>query len=402
MAIAMFAILLLSYVINAMDRQLFPLLLTDVRDEYGFGLADAGLLSTVFTLGMGLAGIPTAFLMARLSRKLIVIIGIFVFSITTLMTAFSHSFLDMFVYRALSGLGEAMQLTALLAIAASYFTRHRAVAIGSVNLSFAVGAAISPVLGGALLAAHDWRMPLIVFGLLGVVAILAVALFVRRWLTEASTDTAEEFDAPTPTTTTTVAVGGAALPTTLRNRNSVLLVLSTIAGGLLIYGYLGMYPTYLQEGLGFDVSEKVGVMSIFGLGAILSVVGGYLGDRFSARLVLPGSFAIGIVLAILLFTGPASFAFHAVFSFLWGAVISGTTYVNLAGYQVKAVAAPLAGKASGLFIAALYIPAAFSGYMIGAAATQMGWQLTGIIVIGGIAAVGAIASLLLDPKRMAR
>ena len=39
-AMAMFAVLLASYAINAMDRQIFPLLLSDVRREYGFSLAD--------------------------------------------------------------------------------------------------------------------------------------------------------------------------------------------------------------------------------------------------------------------------------------------------------------------------------------------------------------------------
>ena len=54
-AIAMFGLLLASYVINAMDRQLFPLLVPEVRRQYNFSLSDVGLLSTVFTLGMALA-----------------------------------------------------------------------------------------------------------------------------------------------------------------------------------------------------------------------------------------------------------------------------------------------------------------------------------------------------------
>lgn len=394
-AVAMFALLLLSYMVNAMDRQLFPLLVTDVREEYGFSLADAGLLSTVFTLGMGLAGIPTAFLMARLKRKTVVLIGIFVFSATTLLTAFSTGFADMFVYRAVSGLGEAMQLTALLAIAAAYFTRHRSAAIGSVNLSFAVGSAISPVLGGAILAHLGWRAPLIVFAIIGVVAIVAVSVFVRTWLTEA-TERAPE------------AATGAATerderpPARFLNRNTVLLIVATVAGGLLIYGYLGMYPTFLQEQLGFDVAQKSSIMSIFGLGAVLSVVGGMLGDRFDARKVLPVSFAVGIALAILLFTGPSSYAYQAIFSFCWGAVISGTTYVNLAGYLVKAVRVRHSSKASGLFIASLYIPAAFSGYLVGIVATDLGWAEVGITLLGGTALVGAAVTLLLSPRQMSR
>ncbi len=63
------AVLICSYAINGMDRVLFPLLLTDVRREYGLGLPEAGLLSTIFTLGMALAGLPTGYLMSRFSRK---------------------------------------------------------------------------------------------------------------------------------------------------------------------------------------------------------------------------------------------------------------------------------------------------------------------------------------------
>ena len=60
-----FAVLIGSYVINAMDRQLFPLMAPDVRREYGFSLAGIGLLSTVFTLGMAVAGVPTGIALER-------------------------------------------------------------------------------------------------------------------------------------------------------------------------------------------------------------------------------------------------------------------------------------------------------------------------------------------------
>src|SRR5256885_2358104 len=125
-ALAMFGVLLASYVVNAMDRQLFPLLVPSVRSTYGFSLADAGLLSTVFTLGMGLIGIPAGFLLSRWPRRLVVLLGIVLFSLATVLTAFAHGFWDMFAYRVVSGFGEALQLTALLAIGAAYFEKHRA------------------------------------------------------------------------------------------------------------------------------------------------------------------------------------------------------------------------------------------------------------------------------------
>src|SRR5439155_13857152 len=169
-ALAMFGVLLASYAINAMDRQLFPLLAPEVRSEYGFSLAGIGLLSTVFTLGMAVAGAPTGLLLARFSRKAVLQTGIALFSAGTALTVVSRGFADMLVYRTVTGIGEAMQLTVLLAIAANYFVGHRAAALGAVNFSFAIGAIISPVLGGAILGAYGrWQVPMLIFGVLGFV-----------------------------------------------------------------------------------------------------------------------------------------------------------------------------------------------------------------------------------------
>ncbi|MFW8369206.1 MFS transporter, partial [Klebsiella pneumoniae] len=75
-----------------------------------------GLASTVFTLGMGLAGIPTGYLLGKVSRKSVTLIGLVIFSVATFLTAYAKGLPDLLAYRFISGLGEAMQLTALLAI----------------------------------------------------------------------------------------------------------------------------------------------------------------------------------------------------------------------------------------------------------------------------------------------
>jgi MFS family permease len=50
----MFGVLLVAYMLMAADRYLFPVLAPDVRREFGLSLADTGLLTTIFTLGLGL------------------------------------------------------------------------------------------------------------------------------------------------------------------------------------------------------------------------------------------------------------------------------------------------------------------------------------------------------------
>jgi MFS transporter, DHA1 family, inner membrane transport protein len=384
-------VLLFSYVINAMDRQLFPLLAPDVRREYGFSLAGIGLLSTIFTLGMAVAGLPTGYLLARLSRKAVLQIGIAIFSAGTILTVVAHGFADMLTYRAATGIGEAMELTALLAIAANQFTRNRAAAVGSVNSCFALGAIIGPILGGLLLSAYrSWRIPMIFFGLLGAATMVLIALVVRRSFTETLAETLGESQPNDD-------VRGAPR---LANRNTILLTLMSLIGGLVIYGYLGMYPTFLREALHYTPAAAGAVVGGFGLGALGSVAGGWLGDRSSPRQVLSAAFLCAAVLGYLLFHTSA-LAIQVGLSFAWGLVVSGTIYVNLAGYHVKSVRSHLANRTSGIFVTSLYGSAAFGGYLMGWIVGRSGWVTAGEVQLTALSLLGASLALALQPAAMA-
>src|SRR5260370_9122769 len=205
------------------------MLVSGAGREYGCSLSEAGLVSTIFTLGMALAGLPAGFLLARSARKTTIQIGIAIFSSGTALTAFAHGFSAMLFYRAVTGIGEAMQLTALLAAATGCFTRHRAAAAGSINFAYGIGAIIGPVLTGMLLGAwKTWRAPMVIFGLIGIVAIAIIALTVRPWMTELTGALGSR---------TTVAAD-----LTLLCRTTLILTLMVLIGGMIIYGYLGMYP----------------------------------------------------------------------------------------------------------------------------------------------------------------
>ena len=389
-AVAAIAVLICSYCINAMDRTLFPLMLTDVRREYGFTLPQAGLMSTFFTLGMAFAGIPTGYLMSKYSRKTVIQVGILIYSATTIITVAAFGFADMLLYRAITGIGEAMQLTALLAVFSSYFSRHRAAGVGILNYAYAGGAATGPALGAKLLVEYaTWRAPMIIFGIIGLGMMALIAAVVRPRLSE--TNTANQPEA-------TLSTGGA---TTLGNLNTCVLVILSIIFGLALYGYLGMYPTFLREHLHYAPADAGRVMSIYGLGVLVSVVSGWLGDRFSPRVILGTSFLIAGAIAALLFNGPTDFAAQATLSLVLGATFSGTIFVNLAACHVKSVSADLAGRASGVFVTSLYGSATIAGYVIGWIVGLAGWTVAGNVQLVVLCLAGAAISLALRPERMA-
>jgi DHA1 family inner membrane transport protein len=387
LALVMFSVLLASYVMNAMDRQLFPLLAPDVRREYGFSLSNIGLISTIFTLGMAMAGLPAGFLLARYSRKTVLQVGVAIFSATTALTVISAGFSDMILYRALTGIGEAMQLTVLIAIAANHFSRHRAAAVGSINSCYGIGSIASPVLGGVLLNTYrSWRVPMVLFGLIGFLLLAVIALVVRPWFTETQGDQQNRAN-----------LTGAA---TLLNRNTVLLTFLSLVGGLVMYGYLGMYPTFLREALKYSPRMAGTVMSAYGLGALASIGGGWLGDRFSPRLLLSVAFFCTAGLGYLLFHGSGTFAAQAILSFFWGLVAAGVLYVNLAACHVKAVRSNLSGRASGIFVTSLYGSAALAGYLMGLIAGYTGWARAEEVQLSLLSLVGVALALALRSDQM--
>ena len=131
LSIVFLIILCLSYATNAADRQIFPTLLpADSGRCFGYNLKIAGLLSTVFTLGLAVAGIPTGYILDRTSRKAVILIGMVIYSVFTLATIYASGFWDMLIYRAMTGVGEGMQMAGLFAAVGSYFHRKRSFYIG--------------------------------------------------------------------------------------------------------------------------------------------------------------------------------------------------------------------------------------------------------------------------------
>ena len=101
-----------------------------------------------------------------------------------------------------------------------------------------------------------------------------------------------------------------------------------------------------------------------------------------------------------MFSGAQSFAAQSFFSFLGGFIVSGTIYLNLAGFHVKSVDATLAGRASGVFVTSLYGAAAVAGYLLGFLANRVGWGQAGLIQITTLSAISLVLSLTLRSETM--
>ncbi|MGH3328252.1 MAG: MFS transporter [Streptomycetales bacterium] len=379
-----------SYVVNAMDRQVFPVLLTDVRAEYGFSLTQGGLLATIFTLGIGLAGIPSGHLLDRMSRKTVMLLGIVIFSVFTVLTAAAAGFWDMFAYRAVTGVGEAMQNAALFSAVGAYFFAHRAMALGTLNFAYGLGSFLGPLLGAKLAGPEAaWRTPLYVFGAVGLAFVVLIVVAVSKRFTEqvdggVGAGPARSF---------------AHVPSHLYNRNLLLCAVAAMVVGVSMYGYLGLYPTFLREELGFSSSTAGVAASMFGLGALMGIPAGWIGDRFNQRTVMITALLAGSVVGWLLFNGPESPAAQNLLSFAEGAIASGFLFVNIYSSMQRCVRPEMVGRASGLYVASFYVPAALAGYLFSTLVEYAGWGGAGLWQLSVLPFAAVAALLFVDVRR---
>ena len=115
-----------------------------IVDIYGFMVA--GFLVTMGTLG------------DRIGRRRLLLIGAAAFGVASLLAAFASSAPMLIALRALLGIAGATLAPSTLSLIRTMFRRpaERTTAIGVWVSSYSVGAAIGPVLGGALLESFAW------------------------------------------------------------------------------------------------------------------------------------------------------------------------------------------------------------------------------------------------------
>lgn len=271
-------VLFVVYVLNFVDRQILSVFIGPIKAEFGVSDTAMGLLAGfAFALFYTFAGIPLARWADRGDRRLIITLGLGLWSAMTMATGFARSFLHLALARIGVGVGEAAGTPPAHSLISDYFPlERRATAIGVYSAGVYVGSALA-YLGGGLLREHfDWRTAFFLLGAPGVFFALVVAFTVKeppRGLSEKLAVSTER------------ASLGETLRFLLGCRSWVQLqigssILSIAGYGVLIWGYEffgrvhGLAPIETGQAMGIVVG--VG-------GALGTLGGGMVVDRLSRR-----------------------------------------------------------------------------------------------------------------------
>lgn len=176
------AVLAASLLVVVMDMTILNVALPEMAAE--LHLTSVSQLWVVDAYALALAGllIPVTALGDRWGRKRMLLTGYAAFAVGSIAILWADSAAAVIAIRALLGIGGAMVMPSTLSLIRSVFTsaRERTLALSIWGATAALGAAVGPVVGGALLERFSWHAAFLVNVPLMVVAIVAAAWLLRE------------------------------------------------------------------------------------------------------------------------------------------------------------------------------------------------------------------------------
>src|SRR5580704_635772 len=180
----------------------FGVFLLPMADSLGWSRAGISIGSTLAFLSMGVGGFLWGRLYDRYGARVVVLLGGLLQGLGLVLASQVQS-LPLFLvsYGVVAGLGVGAIYVPLTAATASWFTRHRSLAVSLVSAGLALGTTLVAPFARWLIVTHDWRFAMCALGLMTWMVILPAALLLRpapaivsRFATAHSVAAAEDAD----------------------------------------------------------------------------------------------------------------------------------------------------------------------------------------------------------------
>ncbi|MBJ7516271.1 MAG: MFS transporter [Stenotrophomonas sp.] len=358
-------------------------LLPTIAADLQVSLPSAGLLVSLYALGVAIGAPVLTALTGRVPRKTLLVALMLVFTVGNLVAYLAPGYNSLIVARILTGLAHGVFFSIGSIIATSVVPKEKAASAIAIMFTGLTVALVTGVPLGTFIGQHlGWRATFLAVSGLGVVALLGSLAFVPRNLVQSA-------------------------PATFRQQLGVLAqprLLMVYAMTALGYGGTFLSFTYLapilQEVTGFSANAVSGVLLVYGISvAFGNVWGGRLADRLGPIPALKRIFALlALVLLVLTFT-----AYNTWLVLLTVLALGAVAFGNVPGLQVYVVKqaqryAPQATDvASGLNIAAFNIGIALGASLGGLVVEHIGLMHTpwlGALVVVGAFALTALSGRL--------
>jgi MFS family permease len=284
-------VLLLAYILSFIDRNVMAVLVGPIREDFAISDFQYSLLhGFAFSMFYIFMGLPIARLADRGSRKWVITVGVFFWSLMTCCCGLVRSFNGLFLARVGVGVGEAALSPPAYSLLSDYFTEKslsRAMAVYTLGIT--IGGGLAYIIGGAVFqyftthgaaelpllgTLRPWQTTFVVVGMPGFFLVLLLALMAE----------------PQRRGDTAAGGGEFRLSRIVDHLGQHWQAYGCLIGGVSLlavlgYGTMAWYPEFLVRSHGMSASEagaRFGVIFIIA-GSAGTLVGGFSAAPLMAR-----------------------------------------------------------------------------------------------------------------------
>ena len=400
--------------LNYMDRWVAASAGPSIEKDLGISDPQFGLLGTAFLFVYAIAALPFGYWGDRGTRKNVIAVGVAIWSVATLFTGFARTFAQLFVSRAVVGIGEASYYPAGTSLLSDYFPKEQRSRVAAIwGAGSTVGIAIGFAGGGFIAEKFGWPKAFFVAAIPGL--LLAVLAY---QLKEPLRGAVEHSGAAVKKTAEASLKNFALLM-------SIPTLRATIIAQTLLFFVLASnafwLPTLLQRRFALTAGSAgllAGVVIVIG-GLVGTLAGGWIADRRAKRTpkahleVGIAGFLAGAVLVTLAIISPLSIGPIPVFVpvFLL-AVVSLYLYAGPFTALSQNVVSPglRASAVTTLLFVAHVFGDSHSTYDIGQISDWLGGNLQGallitsptLLILAAVAAATGLRTVKADTEKMER
>lgn len=270
-------LLWMAYLLNQADRQVFNTVLPAIRDALSLTDTSIGLIATIFNLCYAMMVPLGGWAGDRFSRKWVVTIAILFWSVATMFTGLATGVIMLILLRSIAtGGGEAFFGPANYSLLGQYHKETRARAMSIHQTAYYIGVILAGWLAGLIADKLGWQYSFIIFGAVGVIWGIIMAIRLKDKKDDNEEAAAKEENK------VGILDGFKVVFTT-----PTALMLTIGFSGLIfvITGFMTWVPAFLQEEFGQN-QAAAGFNSMFWtyLAAFVGVLlAGSLSDKFAAK-----------------------------------------------------------------------------------------------------------------------
>ncbi len=261
------------------DQMVISPVIGDIQAEFGVDDAAIGFIGAVFTIIGALVSLAWGYLADKYNRKNLLIYSILVGEIPCFMTAFSNTYFQFFMWRALTGIGVGASFPIVFSLVGDMYDQvSRGKVVALLSSAVSVGSIVGMAVAGFVGPAFGWRVPFILVSLPNVFLAI-ISLFVLK---EPKRGAFEKGIGE-------LVQKGFAYPKLPEMKDYVKLVTVKTNLYLFLQGIAGTVPwgaipyfliEYFRRERGLTVESATLVFLVFGLGNVIGIViGGWIGAK---------------------------------------------------------------------------------------------------------------------------